>query len=179
MSVLSKAIIVPVFMLVTAMPAWAQSGSSAAANAATGASNAHTAQDVRFVMAASAGGQTEVLASRLAATQAQSAQVKSFATTMITDHGKANAELKAIAQKDGYTLSATPTREQEADLAKLRTLHGKDFDTAYAAMMVKDHRDAVALFQSESNSGNDSDLKQFATQTLPTLQHHLSLATSL
>lgn len=179
MSVLSKVIIVPVFMLVTASPAWAQSGNSAASNAASGASNTHTAQDVRFVTAASAGGQTEVLASRLAATQAQSSKIKSFATTMITDHGHANAQLKEIAQKGGYTLSTMPTREQEANLDKLRSLHGKDFDTAYAAMMVKDHRDTVALFQSESTSGNDADLKQFATQTLPTLQHHLALATSL
>lgn len=179
MSVLIKVSVVPMFMLMMASPAWAQSGTPSAAGAATGTSSAHTAQDVRFVTAASAGGQTEVLASRLAATQAQSAKVKSFAATMIRDHGKANEALKTIAQKDGYTLSAEPTQAQQSDLAKLRSLHGKDFDTAYAAMMVKDHRDTVALFQAESTSGTESDLKSFATQTLPTLQHHLALATSL
>lgn len=174
-----KVSIVPLFMLVMVSSAWAQSGTSNAATPATGAAGAHTAQDVRFAMAASAAGQTEVLASRLAEKQAQSAKVKSFAATMIRDHGKANAELKSIAQKDGYTLSSTPTQEEEANLAKLRSLRGKDFDNAYAAMMVKDHREAVALFQSESNSGNESDLKSFSAQTLPTLQHHLSLATAL
>lgn len=179
MSLSKKASIVPLFMLVMAAPAWAQSGASNASTPATGASGSHTAQDVRFVTAASAAGQTEVLASRLAETQAQSAKVKSFAATMIRDHGKANEELKTLAQKDGYTLSSTPTQEEQTNLAKLRSLHGKDFDTAYSAMMVKDHREAVALFQSESTSGNDGDLKSFATQTLPTLQHHLSLATSL
>jgi putative membrane protein len=146
---------------------------------ATGASGAHTAQDVRFVMAASAAGQTEVMASRLAVTQSQSGKIKSFANTMIRDHGKANDQLKTLAQKDGYTLSSMPTQAQEADIAKLRSLHGKDFDTAYASMMVKDHREAVALFQSESTSGNDGDIKGFAAQTLPVLQHHLALATSL
>jgi putative membrane protein len=179
MSLLKKASIVPLFMLVMASSAWAQSGTPNASMPATGASGAHTTQDVRFVTAASAAGQTEVLASRLAEAQAQSANIKSFATLMIRDHSKANAELKSIAQKDGYTLSNQPTQEQEANIAKLRGLHGKEFDTAYAAMMVKDHREAVALFQSESTSGNEGDLKSFAMQTLPTLQHHLALATAL
>jgi len=175
MSRFIKASIVPLFMLVTASFAWAQSGTPNAAPAA----GAHTAQDVRFVTAASAGGETEIMASRLAATQAQSAKVKAFAETMIRDHGKANGELKTIAQKEGYTLSSAPTQDQQANLAKLRALHGKDFDTAFASMMVNDHRDAVALFQAESTSGNEGKLKSFATQALPTLQHHLALASSL
>ena len=178
MSRLIKAFVVPMFMLVMTSSAFAQSGTSNAVPA-VGAAGAHTAQDVRFVMSASAAGQTEVLASRLAQTQAQSAKVKAFAETMIRDHGKANSELKTIAQKDGYTLSSTPTQEQQSNLDKLRSLHGKDFDSAFAAMMVKDHRDAVALFQAESTSGNDADLKSFATRTLTTLQHHLALANAL
>jgi len=174
-----SAFIVSLFMLVMAAPVWAQSGAPNASGMATGASGAHTAQDVRFVMAASAAGQTEIMASRLAAAQAGSAKIKSFANTMLRDHGKANDQLKTLAQKDGYTLSSMPTQAQQAELAKLRPLHGKDFDTAYAQMMVKDHREAVALFQSESTSGSDSDMKGFAAQTLPVLQHHLALATSL
>jgi len=178
MSRLIKAFIVPMFMLVMTSSALAQSGTSNAVPA-VGAAGAHTAQDVRFVMNASAAGQAEILASRLAQTQAQSAKVKAFAETMIRDHGKANSELKTIAQKDGYTLSNTPTEAQQTNLAKLRSLHGKDFDTAFASMMVSDHRDAVALFQTESTSGNDGDLKSFATRTLSTLQHHLALANAL
>lgn len=175
---LNLALVLP-FMLVMALPVQAQNGTSNASNTATGAVGAHTAQDVRFVMAASAAGNTEIIAARLAQAQAQSAKAKSFAATMLRDHTKANQELKRIAQKDGYTVSASLTQEQESALAKLRPLHGKDFDTAYAQMMVKDHREAVALFQAESTSGSDGDLKTFASQTLPTLQHHLALANAL
>lgn len=174
-----KLSLVPLLMLSMGSPAWAQSGASQASTPATGAVGAHTAQDVRFVTAASAAGETEVMAARLAQAQAQSSKVKSFAATMIRDHGKANDELKSVAQKDGYTVSMSPTPEQQNNLARLRSLHGKDFDTAYAQMMVKDHRDAVALFQAESTSGMDGDLKSFATQTLPTLQHHLAMANAL
>jgi len=35
------------------------------------------------------------------------------------------------------------------------------------------------LFTSESQSGKDSDLKNFASQTLPALQQHLSMAQQL
>jgi putative membrane protein len=42
--------------------------------------------------------------------------------------------------------------------------------------MVKDHREDIAEFQKEANSGDDSDVKAFAAKTLPTLQEHLKLA---
>ncbi|WP_158545045.1 DUF4142 domain-containing protein [Dyella monticola] len=168
-----------VFTLMMAPFVWAQNGTATADTPATGASGAHTAQDARFVMVASAAGQTEILASRLAATRSQSSKIKGFAATMIRDHTKANDQLKSIAQKDGYTLATTPTQTQEAAIAKLQSLQGKDFDTAYASMMLSDHHAAVALFQSESTSGNDADLKGFASSTLPTLQHHLALANAL
>lgn len=176
---LLKVSLASLLAIATASPAMAQNGTSNAANTATGAAGSHTAQDVRFVTAASASGEAEVMAARLAQTQGQSAKVKSFADTMIKDHTKANAQLKSMAQSAGYTLSTSPTSEQESNLAKLRSLHGKDFDTAYAQMMVKDHREAVALFQAESTSGTDDQLKTFATKTLPILQHHLALANAL
>lgn len=130
-------------------------------------------------MSASAAGDAEVIAARLAQPQGQSAKVKNFAAAMLRDHAKANRQLKGLAQKDGYTMPAAPTQEQETGLAKLRPLHGKDFDAAYAQMAVKDHRDAAPLFQAESTSGSDGDLKAFAQQTLPVLQHHLALANAL
>ena len=42
--------------------------------------------------------------------------------------------------------------------------------------MVQDHKKDIAEFQKEANSGSDPDIKNFASQTLPTLQHHLQLA---
>jgi putative membrane protein len=42
--------------------------------------------------------------------------------------------------------------------------------------MVKDHQDAVTLFQKEIDSGQNSQIKTFASTTLPTLQQHLKLA---
>ena len=49
---------------------------------------------------------------------------------------------------------------------------GKDFDKAYIDDMVAGHRKAVNKFEDGSKHLDDADLKNFATQTLPTLQMH-------
>jgi putative membrane protein len=42
--------------------------------------------------------------------------------------------------------------------------------------MVTDHQKAVSLFQNASTNATDTDLKNWATKTLLTLQEHLQLA---
>lgn len=135
--------------------------------------------DAQFVTSASAANATEIIASRLAQTQAKSPKIKAFASTMIQDHTAANDKLRTLAQKNGFALAGTAMVEQQPDLAKLQSLNGNDFDKAYAAMMNKDHQDAVALFTSESSTGANADLKSFAAQMLPALQHHLAMAKAL
>lgn len=135
--------------------------------------------DASFVTKASAAGMTEVQASQLADAHAQSADIKSFASTMITDHTKAGDELKAVAQKNNFTPSDGPNAMQQKAITHLSTLNGAAFDKAYAAMMLKDHNEAVALFKHESADGANNDLKSFASDTLPTLEHHLKMAKKL
>lgn len=43
-------------------------------------------------------------------------------------------------------------------------------------MMVKEHKEAVDLYQKEAKSGKTEELKSFASETLPTLQEHLKMA---
>ena len=42
--------------------------------------------------------------------------------------------------------------------------------------MVEDHKKDVAEFQKAANTAKDSDVKNFATTTLPTLKEHLDMA---
>jgi putative membrane protein len=121
MTVLNKRMLVaPLFMFMMISSTWAQSDS-------TDSVPAHTSQDVRFVMAASAAGQTEILASRMADSHTQSSNIRSFAQTMIDDHTKANDQLLALAEKNGYTVSSTPTEAQESALSQLEPLKGGGF----------------------------------------------------
>lgn len=136
-------------------------------------------QDTTFVAKASAGGMTEVQAGKLADSQTQSAKVKSFAAMMVADHTKAGDQLSSVTQKDGFTPSTGPTPAQQQELAHLQSLNGVAFDKAYTAMMLKDHRETIALFKQEAAAGKNADLKSFASKTLPTLEHHLDMAEKL
>jgi Domain of unknown function (DUF4142) len=51
-----------------------------------------------------------------------------------------------------------------------------DFDQSYDQAQMKAHKDAVALFEAYSKSGDNPELKSWAAKTLPQLKEHLSMA---
>ena len=58
----------------------------------------------------------------------------------------------------------------------MQKMSGSDLDRAYMTGMVEDHKNDIAAFQKEAESGKDADVKAFAQQTLPILQTHLQHA---
>jgi putative membrane protein len=68
------------------------------------------------------------------------------------------------------------TSSQQSMLDKLKGLQGKDFAKQYMDDQVSAHKDAVSLFERYGKGGDNDKLKNWATQTLPTLQHHLDMA---
>ena len=58
---------------------------------------------------------------------------------------------------------------------ELAKLTGQKFDRAFLSNLIDDHKKAISLFERESKSGEDSDFKGWATNTLPTLRHHLEM----
>ena len=86
-----NAIIVTTAVLaISAAPAFARGQKKAAA---------HRTSDQSFVMKAAEGGLAEVELGKLAAQNATSDDVKKFGQRMVDDHGKANDELKSLAQQ--------------------------------------------------------------------------------
>lgn len=128
-----------------------------------------------FAKKAAAGGLTEVELGKLAQQNGGSQDVKDFGAKMVTDHGKANDNLKAVATKDNLTIPDKPNEEQQALIDKLGKETGKTFDKAYIRAMVKAHVGDKALFTEEIASAKNPDLKQFAQDTLPVIKEHLSM----
>src|SRR5215208_2815496 len=85
-------------------PATDTAGSRPASPNAAQSANAQTNPDGRFIMEAAQGGIAEVELGRLATDKAQTDAVKQFARRMVADHGKANDELKSLAQSKNITL---------------------------------------------------------------------------
>jgi len=133
-------------------------------------------KDKEFVIEAAQGGMAEVSLGQMAAAKATNNDVKEFGNRMVTDHSKANDELKQLATNKGITLPADPGADEKKTEEALSKKSGKAFDKAYMTDMVKDHEKDVAEFQKESKDAQDPDLKAWVTRTLPTLQDHLKMA---
>ncbi|WP_201312972.1 DUF4142 domain-containing protein [Dyella sp. EPa41] len=132
--------------------------------------------DQTFLREAASDGATEVALGQLAMQHAQSRPAKEMAQHLVTDHRKANDELSGIAMRKHVEIAARP--EAEA-LAKEKSWgSGASYDQAYAQAMIKDHRQAIALF-SKATESKDPDIQQFAQATLPVLKQHLSMAEAL
>jgi putative membrane protein len=121
-------------------------------------------KDKTFMKKAAKGGMMEVAMGQVAEQKAQSEDVKSFGKRMVTDHSKANDELKSIASKKGFQL---PSKEHSAKWTS---------DKAYMDAMVKDHEKDLAEFKEEASNGSDPDVKKFADDTAKMVQEHLNLA---
>ncbi len=150
---------------------------STTATASRGASDAKlTHGDRKFIEEAAQGGMAEVQLGQLAAQKAQSSEVKQFGQKMVDDHGKANDQLKSIASSKNVTLPTDVDRAHKRDYDRLSKLSGADFDREYMKHMVSDHKKDVSDFRKEAKSGKDSEIKSFASTTLPTLEQHLQMA---
>jgi putative membrane protein len=135
--------------------------------------------DMAFAMTAAQAGVAEIQMAKLAAEKANNADVKAFGRHMVTDHTKANENLKSVAEKKRMTLPTDMNAHQHATYRKLEKLSGSAFDRAYTKDMVKDHQQDAKEFQKEVKKGKDEDIKGFASRTLPVLREHLEKIRSI
>ena len=165
----------------TANPDTAGSATMADTSATTtgvtgGTSSTMSPADKEFVAKAAEGGLAEVMMGRTAADKAKAKAVKEFGQRMITDHSKANDELKQLAFTKGLDVPVEAGQENKEAAQHLSQLSGAAFDKAYMAHMVEDHEKDVAEFRKALQNVQDPDLKAWVEKTLPTLEEHLRLA---
>jgi putative membrane protein len=130
-----------------------------------------------FIKEAAMSDMLEIEAARIAQ-QKGNAVEKKFAEQMVTDHTKTSTELKGLVS--GEMKSAIPASldddASQKKLDKLRDAKPEDFAGQYDPMQVSAHKDAVSLFERYAKGGDDPKLKDWASKTLPALQHHLEMA---
>jgi putative membrane protein len=133
-------------------------------------------KDAKFAKEAADGGMMEVRLGELAQANGSSAEIKNLGSMMVSDHTKANDELKALAARKNISLPTSMSEKAQKQYDKLSKKQGRDFDKAYSKCMVHDHKKDICAFKKESRKGGDSDLKQWASTTLPTLEHHKQMS---
>ncbi|HEY7285373.1 MAG TPA: DUF4142 domain-containing protein [Vicinamibacterales bacterium] len=132
--------------------------------------------DRAFVLKMANGGMAEVELGKLAVKNGGSQDVKSFGQRMVDDHSKAGDELKSIADKKNIPWPTKLDAKDQALHDKLAALNGQAFDRAYLGAMIPGHKKVASALRTESKSGKDPDVKQWAAKTLPTVEEHLKLA---
>lgn len=128
-----------------------------------------------FMKQAALGGMMEVELGKLAQEKAANAQVKAFAAKMVTDHEKANAELKTLASGAGIILPSEYPVEVKSHMEEMKKLKGAAFDQHYMDMMVNGHVKTLELFKSATTI-TERPVKEFAGRTLPILESHHKMA---
>jgi putative membrane protein len=134
-----------------------------------------SAPEKQFVEKASAGNSAEIKLAMLAQKKSQDSKVKDFANQMITDHGKANNDLKPIAEAANVKMSDQLKGEAKQSYDELAKLSGAKFDQMYLSTMLKDHEKDAAAYKKEQAEVKNSQLKTYVNNTLPVVEHHLTM----
>ena len=142
-------------------------------NASTSA-NANPDQD--FLNKAAQGNRAEIQLGQLVAGKTKNPSVKQFAQMMVKDHTDALSKLQLVAQTKRLTLPDEMPDDAKDLESKLTKDAGKQLDKDYMDGMVQDHQKDVQEFQDATETLKDPDIKKWVTDTLPTLQKHLSKA---
>ena len=127
----------------------------------------------------------DVETAQLALEQAQDAEVKAFAQTMITDHTAVNQQAAALAGRLGVTpqdndVSQSLLADAEDARSKIDDLWGSSFDRSYIAREVAYHEavlnalDGVLIPQADN-----AELKALLEGVRPAIAAHLAHAQSL
>ena len=102
---------------------------------------------------------------------------------MIIDNSKTSMELKSLVQGGKVPCRAAGRNGQQssdqAGQSKRRAWTGEDFSKNYDQMQRDAHKDASNISGRYAKGGDNVDLKQWASSTLPALQMHLKMAEDL
>jgi putative membrane protein len=143
-----------------------------------------------FIEKAARSNTMEIRNAELAAKQATREDVKNFAQMLVTDHTKSLEELKTLARQKGMTwpadaqLAEHHATDKNADKEKagwdrVTQAQGAEFDRMFLKNQIDHHKRNIKEFERTSRNHSDSDIRAFATKTLPTLQGHLQQAQAL
>jgi putative membrane protein len=135
--------------------------------------------DQSFVRKTLEDNQAQVQMGQLAAQKSSSADVKQFGEKMAEIHQKLSDQLKPVAQKLGVSEPKEPSKKDKLEIAKMQTLSGADFDTAFIKAMMREQQSDLKDFKSEAQSAQDPAVQQLAQSDAPVLSQHLQILEQL
>jgi putative membrane protein len=131
-------------------------------------------QDATFLRKAVEGDRMEIASAQAALDSAQRTDTRNAARMILEDHQASSQKLQALASRKGWTLP-NASDAAESDQAMNTASGSGSFDDRFMAEQIRMHREAISLYRAQASSGSDPDLRQFARDQLPHLEHHLEM----
>ena len=131
-------------------------------------------QDATFLRKAVEGDRMEIASAQAALDSAQRTDTRNAARMILEDHRASSQKLQALASRKGWTLPDASDMA-ESDQAMNTASGSGSFDDRFMADQIRMHREAISLYRAQASSGSDPDLRQFARDQLPHLEHHLEM----
>jgi putative membrane protein len=135
-----------------------------------------SAADRTFITTAAEANLAEIETAKMIEQKSKDPAVRDFAKRMVTDHTQASQTLATVAEMTGISLPASPSAADRTQEDELKKLSGAKLNKAYLRDELAGHKQVISAFESEIEHGQDEAAKNYAAQTLPTLEDHIRIA---
>lgn len=129
--------------------------------------------------AAAIGNLYEIEAANIAWERSASEDVKAFAKMLIADHTAANSKLEVLVSQAEGSMPGSLDDEHQKMIDDLKAADDATFDSVFLAQQVAAHEAALQLHENYIASGDDPAFKDFATESVKTVQAHMKHAQTL
>lgn len=135
-----------------------------------------TPVDQQFMLTAASVGTAEVDMAQLAERQAGDPAVKAYGHRLALEHARINDELSQLAERKHVKLIKAMDPANRTLYEELTHLSGAMFDREYLLAQINIHRMGNSLYESETQAGEDADVKAFAANGVPVGAEQLKVA---
>jgi putative membrane protein len=132
--------------------------------------------DMGFIREAGSSNAMEIRLGQVAQSRASNSAVKQFAQRMVSDHTNLQQQLSTLASSSGVSFVPAMDSDHQRQVNRVEQFSGAEFDRAYMRLMIQAHQNDVDQFRTQSQSARSAQVRTLASQTLPLLEQHRSLA---
>jgi len=136
-------------------------------------------KDTKFLNKAANSSMMEFELSKMALAKSKNERIKSFSSMLMNDHTNVEEELRTLASQKGLNLPTTLTSRSKRNVDKLQAKDGVKFDKDFIKIILSSHQNALSDFKEATEETEDSEVKEFASRTLPILSMHLDSANAI
>jgi len=159
--------------LALALPLGTTSALVAADNSGNNSASILVKDDITFIEEANQCGLLLIKESELVLKRKAPGLNQEFAQKMVTGHQAVKKELGELAARKGVMLSDTLNEDMQKKYDALAKTDDAKLGKKYLEHQVKEHKNAVDVFDNATGDSKDPELKVFAVKHLPHLQAHL------